>query len=261
MNNFASNKIMDFNSSKRLNLNVNNNSKKNTRANNGFEINNNSIENNHNANSLLNNKSSRFSLNSLSLFFENSIIYRNNPKHSLYKNHSKNDSFKSYKDYRNSQNRCNSFTYQSPQILKDLKQSETQKPKNIREINLNINNNNANINKCLYNFSNIDNEIDNYTSKKNGNLNLYQYNNYIIKYNINMHENKPLISPDVTNNSNNKCSLISKSIRINKSNDCKIFKRLYNNNNLINSNNNVNKFLYQSSSSKSNKNIINYNNI
>ena len=46
---------------------------------------------------------------------------------------------------------------------------------------------------------------------------------------------------------------------IKQSNDYKIYKRLYNNNKLIN--NNVSKFLYQASSSNYNKNIINHNKI
>ena len=259
MTNFTTNKIMDYNSNKRYILNVNNNSKKNARDTNGFEIYNNSIGNNRNTYSLLDNKSSEFSSNSLSFAFDH-IIYRNNPKYSLYKNHSKKNSFNSYKDYRNIQNWSESFTYQSPQILKDLKKSEAQKEINCRKINLNINNNNHNIKKCIYNYSNIDNKINNYSSKRNGSLNLYQYNNYIIKYNINMNKDKQLISQDISNNSNYKCSSISKSSRINKSNDYKIYKRLYSNNKLINGNN-ESKFLYQASSSKFNKNLINHNNI
>ena len=257
MTNFTTNKIMDYNSNKRLILNVNNNSKKNARVNNGFEIDNNSIGNNRYTNSFLNNKNSGISPSSLSFCFDHSSIYSNNPKNSLYKNHSKKDSsFKSYKDYINSQSRIESMSYRSPQILKDLKKNETQKPINCRKINCNIYNN-ANINKCFYNYSNIDTDINNYTSKRNGNLNLYQYNNYIIRYNINMNRDKQLISPDVSNNSNYKCSSISKSSKTNNSIDYKIYKRLYSNNNLINTNN-VSKFLYQTSSSKSNKNIINH---
>ena len=221
MTNFSLNKIMDYNSKKRLILNVINYSKKNVRDYNGFEIYNNSIGNNRNANSLLNNKSSEFSSNSLNFAFNHSIIYRNNPKPSLYKNHSKKNSFKFYKDYRNRQNWRESFTYQSPQILQDLKKSESQKPINYRKFNFNINKNKSNINKCLYNYSNSDTEIKNYTYKRNGSLNLYQFNNYIIKYDININKDKQLISPDVSNNSNYKLSSISKNSRINKSNDYK----------------------------------------
>jgi hypothetical protein len=97
INSFIINKNKEYNSNKRLILNTNNNSKK-ERANNGFEIYNNSIKNNRNINSLRIFKSnnllnSGFSSNSLSSAFDQSIIYRNNSKNLLYKNSS---SLKSY---------------------------------------------------------------------------------------------------------------------------------------------------------------------
>ena len=253
MTNVATNKIMEYNPKKRLILNAKNNRKR-ARVNSG----NNSLGNNHKINSLRNNTSnnllySGFSSNSFSMVFNPSIINRNNPKNLLYKNNSTKDSLKSYLDYRNSQSRSESFSYQSPQIIKDLKKIDYQNPQKIRKINLNINNNDSNIiNKCLYNYSNIDTEINNYNSKGSRNINLYQNNNYIIKYNINYNNS------DLSSYTNNIYSSPSKSIKIIKSNDQKIYQSLYSNNNLINSNN-ESKLSFKNSSSKSNKNIFHRN--
>ena len=80
----------------------------------------------------------------------------------------------------------------------------------------------------------IDPKIRNYSSKEKGNLNLYQYNNYFIKYNINCNKDNQINSPDLSNNNNNKQSTIPKSSNINKCNDYKLFKRINENNNIIN---------------------------
>ena len=248
INSFITNKNTEYNSKQRLILNTNN-TNKNARANNGFDIYNNSIGNNCNINSLPNNTKNNFKYNadSSSYAFNHSITYRNNPKNILFKN---NSSIRSYLDQKSSPNTSENFSYKSPQILQDLKKSENQKENIFSTINSNNNNNNTDnntdiINKCLYNYSNVD------SSKKKGNLNLYQYNNYIIKYNINWNKDNQSIPPDLSINKNNKHSSFSKNNIINKSNDYKLFQRINNKKNIINSNNanNVSNFLYQSSSS------------
>ena len=236
--NFTLNKNIDYNSKKILILNVDN-SRKKSRIKNGLSINNNSIGNKSNLNSLRNSKTnnllnSEISSNSRSSALDHSISFKNNTNNFLYSNNLKKESIKNYLD-KNSEIKNEIFNYQTPKIIQDLKKIENKKPNNFNKNNLNKNNNNTNINnKHLCNYSNIDPKIRNYSSKEKGNLNLYQYNNYFIKYNINCNKDNQINSPDLSNNNNNKQSTIPKSSNINKCNDYKLFKRINENNNIIN---------------------------
>ena len=244
MTNLTLNKNTEYISKKRLILDASNHGKKPC-GNNRFEKYNNSTGNNRNINSLRNDKRkniifSGLSASSFSSAFEKCITYRNNQNNLLYNNNSKKERVNSNLNQGNTISTDECFNYQSPQVIQDLK-NENQKPNNFKKNIVNKNNNNAStINTSRYNYSNIDTGIQNYNSKKKGNLNLYQYNNYFIKYNINCNKDNHLISPDLSINSNNKSkqSSFSKNCKINKSND---FKRIYNNNNIVNriNNNNV----------------------